>query len=116
MSMQFRRAVEDMEIWSANSDGFSFVISYETSAGHGFHGHPGYVASWRPLDERRGAIKIGGSPFKTFADAEEACTPPGCHMIRLTETREITRGAASGFSVAMRERLIRNPSPFHSFA
>jgi len=77
MSMQFRRAVEDMEIWSANSDGFSFVISYETSAGHGFHGHPGYVASWRPLDERRGAIKIGGSPFKTFADAEEACNTAG---------------------------------------
>src|SRR5882724_479885 len=41
--------------------------------GPGFHGHPGYVASWRPLDERSGAIKIGGSPFKTLADAEEAC-------------------------------------------
>jgi len=73
MSLQFHRAVEDMEIWSANSDGFSFVISYESRTGPGFHGHPGYVASWRPLDERSGAITIGGSPFKTLADAEEAC-------------------------------------------
>src|SRR6266403_2375941 len=28
--------VEDMEIWNASSNGFSFVISYESSAGPGF--------------------------------------------------------------------------------
>jgi len=38
------------------------------------HGQPGYVASWRRLNQsRRGAIKIGGSPFTTFVEAEEAC-------------------------------------------
>ena len=73
MSLQFHRAFEDMEIWSASDGGYSFVISYESPTGVGFHGHPGYVASWRPLDASQGAIKIGGSPFETLADAEEAC-------------------------------------------
>jgi len=62
-----------MEIWSASSDGFSFVITYESPVGPGFHGRPGYVASWRPIHQSSGAIKIGGSPFNTFAEAEEAC-------------------------------------------
>ena len=73
MSLQFHRAVDDMEIWSAVGDGFSFVITYETPAGSGFHGRAGYVASWRPLYRSNGAIKIGGSAFATFAEAEEAC-------------------------------------------
>jgi hypothetical protein len=71
--LQFHRAVEGMEIWSASSDGFSFVITYESPVGPGFHGRPGYVASWRPIHQSSGAIKIGGSPFNTFAEAEEAC-------------------------------------------
>ena len=116
MSMQFHRAVEDMEICSANSDGFSFVISYETSAGQAF--------TDTPAMSRRGARSMSAvAPSRSVArlsrrslTPRKPATPPGCHMIRLTETREITRGAASGFSVAMRERLIRNPSPFHSFA
>lgn len=73
MSLQFHRAVEDMEIWSATGDGFSFVITYETPAGAGFHGRAGYVASWRPLYRGNGAIKIGGSAFATFAEAGKAC-------------------------------------------
>jgi hypothetical protein len=73
MALQFRRAVDDMEIWSASSDGFSFVITYECRAGAGFHGRTGYVASWRLLYQGSGAIKIGGSPFETFAETEEAC-------------------------------------------
>jgi len=73
MTLQFHRAVEHMEIWSASSEGYSFVISHENPAGSGFHGQPGYVASWRPLYQSRGAMKIGGSPFKTFAEAEVAC-------------------------------------------
>ncbi|MGY8667058.1 hypothetical protein Q3C01_32530 [Bradyrhizobium sp. UFLA05-109] len=70
MALQFHRAVDHIEIWSARSEGFSFVIAHESPTGPGFHGSLGYVASWRHLS--RGAIKIGGSPFKTFAEAEEA--------------------------------------------
>ena len=76
MAMQFTRVVsplEDMEIWNASSNGFSFVISYESRSGPGLHGRTGFVASWRPIDQNRPAIKIGGSPFKTLAEAEEAC-------------------------------------------
>jgi hypothetical protein len=73
MSLQFHLVVEDMEIWSATSDGYSFVISFESPTGPGLHGSPGYVASWRPLYPSRGAIKIIGSPFKSFDEAEAAC-------------------------------------------
>jgi hypothetical protein len=73
MPLQFHLAVEKMEIWSANSDGYSFVISYESPAGPGFHGRAGYLASWRPVYEGRGAIRITGSPFKTLDEAEAAC-------------------------------------------
>jgi hypothetical protein len=41
MPLQFHRAVEKMEIWSATSDGYSFVISFESPAGPGFHASPG---------------------------------------------------------------------------
>ena len=74
--MQFTRVVglvENLEIWSASSDGFSFVISHESRSGPGFHGPPGYVASWRSLSQNTAAIRVGGSPFKTLAEAEEAC-------------------------------------------
>jgi hypothetical protein len=70
-ALQFQRAVEEMEIWSANSDGFSFTISYFKSPG--VHGKPGYVASWRPLYGSYGAAEITGSPFKSFDEAEVAC-------------------------------------------
>jgi hypothetical protein len=79
--LQFHRAVDDMEIWSASSGGFSFVITYESRAGPGFHGRPGYVASWRRLYRGSGAIKIGGSPFETFAATEQACNIMLEHLI-----------------------------------
>ncbi|MFB9267232.1 hypothetical protein ACFFWD_29415 [Bradyrhizobium erythrophlei] len=82
MALQFHRAVEDMEIWSTSSDGLSFVITFESPAGAGFHGQPGYVASWRPLYQTSGAIKIGSSPFKTFTEAEEACNIMLKHLTR----------------------------------
>jgi hypothetical protein len=63
----------DMEIWSALSDRFSFVITYETRTGPGFHGQTGFVASWRALSGNVGAIRVGGSPFKTLEEAEQAC-------------------------------------------
>jgi hypothetical protein len=76
MAMQFTRVVgpvEDMEIWNASSNGFSFVISYESRNGSGFHGRVGFVASWRPIDQNTNATRIGGSPFTTLSEAEEAC-------------------------------------------
>ena len=74
--MQFARIVspvEDMEIWNASSNGFSFVINYESRSGLGFHERTGFVASWRPIDQNRSAVRVGGSPFQTLAEAEEAC-------------------------------------------
>lgn len=73
MSLHFHHALEEMEIWSAASDGFSFVISHGSRSGPGLHGRPGFIASWRPLYQNRSAIRIGGSPFNSFADAEAAC-------------------------------------------
>jgi hypothetical protein len=69
MAMEFTRvisSVADMEIWSGSSNGFSFVISYESRSGPGFHGRTGFVASWRPdpssenkpHHDRRGAISL----------------------------------------------------------
>ena len=72
-ALQFHRSIEDLDVWSASSGGFSFVISYESPRGLGFHGGTGYLASWRPLHHGSGAIKVIGSPFRTFADAEDAC-------------------------------------------
>ena len=64
---------EGLEIWSATERGFSFVISKESRSGPGLHGPPGFVASWRPINVNKPAIKVGGSPFDTFAEAERAC-------------------------------------------
>jgi hypothetical protein len=64
MTMQFTRVVspvEDMEIWNASGDGFSFVISHESRSGPGFHGPPGYVASWLALS------KYGRHPGRRLA-------------------------------------------------
>jgi hypothetical protein len=85
MAMQFTRVVsrvEDMQIWNGSSNGFSFVISYESRCGPGLHGHPGFVASWRPVHQNRCAIRVGGSPFKTLAEAEEACKAMLGHLTR----------------------------------
>jgi hypothetical protein len=76
MALNFSRVGsvrQELEIWSASERGYSFVISNESSSGPGLHGHPGFVASWRPIDINRPAIRVGGSPFRTFAEAEEAC-------------------------------------------
>jgi hypothetical protein len=81
MPLQFHRAVEKMEIWSATSDGYSFVISFESPAGPGFHGRPGYVASWRLAYRGRGAIRVTGSPFRTFEEAEAACDAMLKHLM-----------------------------------
>jgi len=67
------RAVGHTDVWSASSDGFSFVISHESPVGTGFHGRTGYLASWRGLHSNSRAMTIGDSPLETFAAAEEAC-------------------------------------------
>jgi hypothetical protein len=66
-------ATVELEIWSASERGFSFVISNESRDGPGLHGKPGFVASWRPIHINKPAIRVGGSPFKTYAEAEKAC-------------------------------------------
>jgi hypothetical protein len=81
MPLQFHLAVEKMEIWSAYSDGYSFAISYESSAGPGCHGRAGYLASWLPVYAGLGAIRIIGSPFKTFDEAEAACNAMLKHLM-----------------------------------
>jgi hypothetical protein len=73
MSLQFHQALSNMDVWSASSDDISFVITFASPSGPGFHGRRGFLASWRPLYSSTGAVKVIGSPFDTFADAERAC-------------------------------------------
>ena len=84
MALHFSRvapATEELEIWSAIERGYSFVISNESRSGPGLHGKPGFVASWRPINFNRSAIRVSGSPFKTFAEAEKACEAMLVHLI-----------------------------------
>ena len=73
MPLQFHQAVENMDVWSARSADISFVITFASPTGPGFHGRHGFLASWRPLQSRTGATKVAGSPFDTFTEAEGAC-------------------------------------------
>ena len=73
MSLQFHQAVENMDVWSASSADISFVITFASPTGPGFHGRHGFLASWRPLYSSRAAVEVTGSPFETFAEAERAC-------------------------------------------
>ena len=85
MALHFSRvgpATEELEIWSASERGFSFVISNESRDGPGLHGKPGFVASWRPIHINKPAIRVGGSPFKTFAEAATACEAMLPHLTR----------------------------------
>ena len=72
MALSFSRASTALlssQIWHANSDEYAFSISRESRNGS----EPGFVASWRFLHDTRPAITVGGSPFATFVEAEEAC-------------------------------------------
>ncbi|KRR14961.1 hypothetical protein CP49_23360 [Bradyrhizobium valentinum] len=85
MGLHFSRLgppTEELEIWSESERGFSFVISNESSNGPRLHGKPGFVASWRPIDINKPAIRVGGSPFKTFTEAEKACEAMLEHLTR----------------------------------
>ena len=81
--MQFSRIitpVEDTQVWNAASDGFSFVICFASRSGSGFHGDPGFVASWRSIRQNRSAVKVNGSPFKTLPEAEKVCAAVPGHL------------------------------------
>jgi hypothetical protein len=65
---------------SASERGLSFVISNESSSGPGLQGRPRFPGSWRPFHINKPAIRVGGSPFKTFAEAEKACEPMLAHL------------------------------------
>ena len=81
--MQFSRIitpVEDTQVWNAASDGFSFVICFASRSGSGFHGDPGFVASWRSIRQNRSAVKVNGSPFKTLPEAEKVCEAVPGHL------------------------------------
>ena len=73
MSLQFHQVVEHFDVWIASSADISFVITFASPTGPGFRGRQGFVASWRPFYARTGAVKVIGSPFKSFAEAETAC-------------------------------------------
>ena len=85
MSLQFHRAVEYLEVWSASSADISFVITFASPSGPGFHGRRGFFATWRPLYLGTRAVKVTGSPFNTFAAA--------CDTM-LGALEEAVRGAA----------------------
>jgi hypothetical protein len=72
MVLNFSRAstaLRSSQIWHANSDEYAFSISRESRNGS----EPGFVASWRFLHGKEPAVTVGGSPFATFVEAEEAC-------------------------------------------
>ena len=66
-ALQFQRALQKQDVWSANSDGISFVITFESQSGPGFHGRTGYMASWRPDPSEQACYQ---GPIE---NAEEAC-------------------------------------------
>jgi hypothetical protein len=85
MPLRFQQAVRTMDIWSANSADFSFVISFSSPNGAGLRGRHGFLASWRPLYSGTGAVKVTGSPFETFVKAEAACN---MMLVVLNESRK----------------------------
>ena len=116
MALHFSPVVasqSDLKIWHANSNEYSFAISPESPTGPGLQGRPGYVASWRALENDKPAIKVGGSPFSTFNEAEQACEPmlmaltatEGALIDKRVEPRGILRGRACGMC---------GGSPFHA--
>jgi len=94
MSLQFHRAVMYLDVWSASSADISFVITFASPNGPGFHGRHGFLATWRPLYSRTGAVKVTGSPFNTFAEAEAACN------VMLGVLEQASRGAPQANNAA----------------
>jgi len=73
--------LRNLEIWHANNSGYAFAISRERKTRPEPHGKHGYVASWRALRHDEPTVTVGGSPFATFAEAEEACELLRMHLL-----------------------------------
>jgi hypothetical protein len=93
MPMQFHQAVANMDVWCANSADFSFVILFASPTGPRFHGRHGFLASWRPIYSSTGAVKVSGSPFNTFAEAEGACNMMLRQLEEVTPNTQATLAA-----------------------
>jgi len=72
----------DMQIWQASSSEYSFAISREVRRRSEARGKPAFVASWRSRYNTKPAITVVGSPFATFAEAEQACEGMLIHLSR----------------------------------
>ena len=72
--------LHDLQVWHAESDGYSFAISHESRNRPGLNGESGFIASWRPKNGDR-AMPVEGSPFATFEEAEKACALKHQHLI-----------------------------------
>lgn len=88
--MKFREVpspVPDMRVWSCASGGFSFVISHEQRVDVGAE-WTGYTASWKSLSASMRAFgsqpanRIDGGPWKTFGEAERACSETLKQLVR----------------------------------
>jgi hypothetical protein len=93
MFLHSHRAVENIDVWSANSADISFVITFASP-----HGRLGFLATWRPVYSIMGAVKVTGSPFNTLADAEAACNAMDGEL----ERARIAQAHAPTLSVAFR--------------
>jgi hypothetical protein len=103
MALNFSRAsptLRSSQIWRANSDEYTFSISHENRNGS----EPGFVASWRFLHDKTSAITVGGSPFRTFVEAEEACELMLMHLsitqgdMTMPTDASVTSGTTSGWT------------------
>ncbi len=103
MSLQFHQPVENMGVWSASSANISFVVTFASPTGSGFHGRHGFLATWRPLySSSTGAVEVTGSPFKTFADAERACNT-------MLGELDVASQAGGAYSIKQRRTAIGEP-------
>jgi len=108
MSLHFHQTVQTMDIWSANSAGISFVISFASPNGAGLRGRHGFLASWRPLYSGSCAVKVTGSPFSTFVEAEAACNTM---LSVLNEVRKPNRVLGNRWSATVGYYKLKESSP-----
>jgi hypothetical protein len=84
MPLKFHRAIETMEIWSAKSDGYSFVISYESLPVAAFADAP---VIWRHGVRLMKAMVQSGSPVRHL----KLLTRPKPPAMRCYDERKLTR-------------------------
>jgi hypothetical protein len=95
--LRFHRALNELDVWSARSDRYSFVITYGSPNGPGLHGSAGYLASWRPVHPSSLAVKIIGSPFRDFRGRRGGLQPDaeGAGRTSLKRDRESQKPVAN---------------------